>query len=435
MLYFLYFLSVITTSNNNFVIKKIYDDKVFYNFVTYENELYVSSNKGVFKINSVGDLALFNKSIVGPINSIVEKNNNFKIRFIKTPELYPEIYSNSVTDFAYLEDNLFIITRGKLLIYNNLLYSFNPIGSVRSISQNAVGTYGGVYINGNKLNKISYTDGQIKEFDNLIFVCYNGLLSYKNNQENLLYNNDNSIRTKGEYGIISEIYSINNSNYLVISDNGIYRYNYKLNTFQLIYSIQNKIIPIRNKIESRINDRAEFHFVDNKKYISLNVNTNNIDIIDNNIEYEINDILESDINGNDFYAISKNKLLHLKRTIEGLVLINKFPIKSTAHTISDYNNLIFLAGNNGLSIFDKTKKKVIENYIVDEFNKNAVYKNKNTISFGSIHGVYKIDNISDLERELIFRDFKISETFRYFEVVLLFFIIIIWYYLEKNTKK
>ena len=116
-----------------------------------------------------------------------------------------------------------------------------------------------------KLNKITYTDGQIKEFDNLIFVCYNGLLSYKNNQENLLYNNDLSLRTKGKYGIISEIYSINNSNDLAISDKGIYRYNYKLNTFQLIYSIQNKIIPIRNKIESRINDRSEFHFVDNKK--------------------------------------------------------------------------------------------------------------------------------------------------------------------------
>ena len=186
MLYFLYFLSVITSLNNNFVIKKIHDDKVFYNFVSYENELYVSSNMGIFKINTIGDLALFDQSITGPINSLFEKNNNFTIRFVKKPELYPEIYSNSVTDFAYLEDNLVIITRGKLLVYNNLSYTFNPVGSVRSISQNAIGTYGGVYINGNKLNKISYTDGQIKEFDDLIFVCYNGLLSYNNNQETLL---------------------------------------------------------------------------------------------------------------------------------------------------------------------------------------------------------------------------------------------------------
>ncbi len=115
--------------------------------------------------------------------------------------------------------------------------------------------------------------------------------------------------------------------------------------------------------------------------------------------------------------------MSIKKTREGLVLINKFPIKSSAHTISDYNNLIFLTGNNGLSIFDKTKKKMIENYIVDEFNTNAVYKNKNTISFGSIHGVYKIDNISDLERELIFRDFALNKSFRYIYLVVLIFII------------
>ena len=33
-------------SNNNFTIHKIYDDKIFYNFVTYENELYISSSNG-----------------------------------------------------------------------------------------------------------------------------------------------------------------------------------------------------------------------------------------------------------------------------------------------------------------------------------------------------------------------------------------------------
>ena len=138
MLQFIYILSLITMLNNNFVIKKIYEDKVFYNFVAYENDLYVSSNQGVFKISSVGDLTLYDKSIVGPINSIFEKNNNFQVKFESPPELYPNIYTNSVTDFAYLEDNLLVITRGKLLIYNNLLYSFNPIGSVRSISQNAI---------------------------------------------------------------------------------------------------------------------------------------------------------------------------------------------------------------------------------------------------------------------------------------------------------
>jgi len=416
-------------ANNNFTIHKIYDDKIFYNFVSYENELYVSSSNGIYKIDKYGDnLILFDASISGAINSIFERNNNFKIKFIELPNVYPNLYAKAITDFAYLDNNLYVIARGKLLIYNNLKYSFNSAGSVRSITDNAIGTYGGVYVNGNKLNKITYTDGQIRKFDSITFVCYNGLLSYKDNIETKLYNNDNSIRTNGEYGAISDIYAISNSKYIVISDKGIYKYDNDSNEFDLIYTNQNKIIPIRNKINSRIKDRGEFHFIDDKRYISLNIKDNKIDIIENNIKYEIKDILESDINGNDFYAISKNSLLlSLKRTKDGLKLGEKFPIESSAHTISDYENLVFLLGDKGLSIFEKTKKKIYDNYIIEEFNKGAIYKENNKISFGSIHGVYTIDDIKDFEKSLIFKDFKIknNKNFLYFGVFLFIFILII----------
>ena len=416
-------------SNNNFTIHKIYDDKVFYNFVSYENELYVSSSNGIHKIDKYGDnLILFNASIFGAINSIFERNNNFKIKFIELPNVYPKLYAKAITDFAYLDNNLYVIARGKLLIYNNLKYSFNSAGSVRSITKNAIGTYGGVYINGKKLSKITYTDGQIREFDSITFVCYNGLLSYKDNIETKLYNNDNSIRTKGEYGAISDIYPLNNSKYLVISDQGIYKYDYNENIFELIYESQNKIIPLRNKIVSRIKDRGEFNFVDNNRYISLNVNDYSIEIIEDDIKFEIKDILESDLNGNYFYAISKNNLLlSLKRTKEGLTVVNQNLIESTAHTISDYENLIFLSGDKGLSIFEKTKQKIFHNYIVDEFNRSAIYKESNKISFGSIHGVYTIDDIKDFEKNLIFKDFKIknNRNYLYFGVVLSILILII----------
>ena len=432
------FFSIITSLNNEFTIKKIYDDKIFYNFVTYENELYVSSNKGIYKFNSNDDdLVLFDKSIFGPINTIFQKNNNFKIKFVKnSPTLYPELYSKEITDFAYQDNNLFVIARGKLLIYNNLTYSFESVGSVRSINDNSVGSYGGVYINGNKLKKITYTDGQIKEFDSITFVCYNGLLSFKDNIETKLYNNDNSIRTKGEYGAISNIFEIGNSKYLLISDKGLYNYDYNSNNFKLIYTALTKIIPVRNKIESRIKDRGEFHFIDDKKYLSINVSSNIIEIIDGDIGFDIIDILESDINGNDFYAISNDNLfLSLKRTTEGLSLSKEIPIINSAHTISDYDNLIFLTGNNGLSIFEKSKEKIINSYIVDEFNRAAVFKGNNQISFGSIHGIYKIDNVIDFERNLLFKDYKINSQNSYLFYVALIFIIILLLVVKKLNKK
>jgi AraC-like DNA-binding protein len=59
----------------------------------------------------------------------------------------------------------------------------------------------------------------------------------------------------------------------------------------------------------------------------------------------------------------------------------------------------------------------------------------NSISFGSIHGVYTIDNASDLERKLIFRDFKISDPLRYIYLGVLIFIIIILILFRKKYKK
>jgi AraC-like DNA-binding protein len=260
-------------------------------------------------------------------------------------------------------------------------------------------------------------------------------LAYKDSIETKLYNNDNSIRTKGQYGRMSNIYTIGNGNYLAISDKGIYNYRYTSNTFKLIYTAQKEIIPIRNKINERIKDRGEFHFIDNKRYISLNVASAKIEVIDSDIAHQINDIVESDTNGTDFYAISNNELLlTFKRTTDGLQLLDKLPIKNTAHTISDYDNLVFLSGNNGISIFEKTKKQIIDNYIVDEFNKQAVYKKNSTIRFGSIHGVYTIDNLVDFEKNLIFKDFKISgqKPYLYLGAVLL---IILYLVIKKIRKK
>ena len=88
---------------------------------------------------------------------------------------------------------------------------------------------------------------------------------------------------------------------------------------------------------------------------------------------------------------------------------------------------MFLTGNNGLSIFDKTKKKISYNYIIDEFNSNAVYKTDEFISFGSIHGVYTINNVNDFQRNLIFEDYKINnqESYLYFVALIMIIILII----------
>ena len=424
--------SFIFFTNNTYTIDKIYEGKIFYNFVLYEDELYVSSNKGVFKIESSNNnsLLIFKKDVIGPIKTNFSKNQNYKTKF-QSPvvEIKPPTFLNAITDYAFFNNSLFIIRRGKLVSFKKLSYEYSPYESVRSITKNTVGSYNGIFINGKKLKKLNYSDGQIKEFDSIIFVCYKGLLSYENNKETIIYRG-NDKRNEKKYGNIYDIFLINHPNYLIISSNGLYNYNSEMNTFDLIYSTQKEIIPARvNKNDNKIGNNGVFSFVDKNELISINVNTLETKTLGNWLENNVDDILLCDVEPKNIYTISENKYLHYyKMNSDGLELIEKTPINLTAHTISDIGNLIFLSGNNGLSIYDKNKRKIFDGYILDEFNKNAVYKSENEISFGSIHGIYSFKNLKEFSKNLIFTDFKIEKSYKsefFFFLIALFILITI----------
>ena len=415
--------SLIFFNNNTYTIDKLYEGKIFYNLVIYENELYVSSNSGIYKIDSSNNnsLLIFNKDVIGPVKTDFTKDNDFKVKFQKIDggfelgvNIQPKVLLNALTDYAFHNNRLFIIRRGKLVSFKKLTYSYTPYESVRSITKNTVGSYNGIFINGEKLKKLKYTDGQIKEFDSITFVCYKGLLSYENNIETIIYTG-NDKRNEKKYGNVYDVFLINHPNYLVVSSNGLYNYNSEVNSFNLIYKSQNEIIPARvNKNDNKIGNNGFFSFVDNNELISINVNTLDIEILGNWLDKNVDDILLCDVEPKNIYTISGNKyLLQYKTSSDGLELIEKTPINLTAHTISDFGNLIFLSGNNGLTIYDKNKRKMFDGYILDEFNKNAVYKSENEISFGSINGVYSFKNLKEFSKNLTFSDFKIEKSYTY----------------------
>ena len=97
--------------------------------------------------------------------------------------------------------------------------------------------------------------------------------------------------------------------------------------------------------------------------------------------------------------------------------------------------MIFLSGNKGLSIFEKTKQKIFHNYIVDEFNRGAIYKEDNKISFGSIHGIYSINDVNDFEKSLIFKDFKMNNNNSYLFIGVVLFVLILIIIIRALNKK
>ncbi|MDB3991519.1 hypothetical protein N9443_00280 [Schleiferiaceae bacterium] len=405
-----FIFGIVVSANSGLVLQNIHNQYIFYNFISYKNELYVGSNNGIYRVekDSDGEIFLYDKAVKGPIKSDFTRDEFYKVRFVDFTQNLPDEYSNTITDFAYHGSDLLIISRGKLLTYDRPSYSFSPFESVRSISKNGIGSYSGVYMNGEILQKITYTDGQIREFEDVTMICYNGLLKYKDGKEVVVYDNDNSIRTNGEYGVISDIYSIGEFKYILISSKGIYEYDEQLDILKLVYTCQDKIIPIRNKIDNRIKDRGEFHFIDNKRYISLDINGKGFDIIDNSVKSSVIDCLECEKNGNHFYMVTKDDLLlKYERSVQGLELISQITLESPAHTIMDYKDLLFLSGDNGLNIYNKTKNQFAYDFIIDEFNRSAVYKSESEISLGGLHGIYKFSNLNALQKELVFKDYEI----------------------------
>lgn len=420
--------------NNSYTIDKIYDDKIFYNFVIYDQTLYVSSNNGIYKFDypNNNQLILFDNEVKGPINTDFSKNNNYTVKFInKDFNISPKVVLDGITDYAYFGNNLFIIRRGVLTSFKTLPYIYKPYESVRSITDNTIGTYNGIFVNNSKLKKLKYTDGQIREFSNVTFVCYNGLLSIEDNIETIIYRNINSKRTRNQYGKINDIYLIDYPNFLAISDNGLYNFNYENYKFDLIYSSVSKkkpIIPLKEKTDNNLVNNV-FPFIENDKYVKIDLKSLDISKVDLDLNYKITDIIECDLDVGVLYAISQNNnLLKLKRnsSLNSLELIEKIPINLTAHTISNYKDLIFLSGNNGLSIYDKNKMKMFEGYIIDEFNRNAVYKSNNQITFGSLNGIYEFSDLNFLIKNLVFPDFEIKKTYNYPAIIMTNLLLVIF---------
>ena len=112
IIFCLLFFCKYSFGDSNFVIQKIHTDNIYYNVVIYENEVYVSSNHGIFLIDSSsGKLVMHDKSVEGIINSDLSKNLSFKIEFIDSPIPLPDSYMSTVTDFAYHHNSLYVVTK------------------------------------------------------------------------------------------------------------------------------------------------------------------------------------------------------------------------------------------------------------------------------------------------------------------------------------
>ena len=438
------FLIEVTFAQNKYTLISMYDDKNYYSVVDDGENIFLGTDKGIFKIDQLNNIILFDNLTIGSINSSLKKKEQ-NIKFLNAPPFVPleAEYLNSITDLLIRDKDLFIISRGKLFVFRELWYNFTPYESVRSITKNYTGSYSGIFKGNDLVNYPTYTNGQIKEFDEITFICYDGLVKIINDQVNFIYDYNLDDQKLGRF---SNIFKLSESEFIVISNKGIYQYNTKNDGFKLIYDSSNSpVIPTR-KIFRNGYEFKEFGFsfayknsINLMNLETFEVSTLTFDQLGENIIDIVN-------KGLHYYLISEQKKLY-KLSIdfnnptdfERNQIVEVINLDQLKHTIEMFDGYIVLTGNNGLSIYDTYNEKLYERVLIEEFNKGSIYLDDKSLKIGGLYGVYSFENF-DLNFKKILQNMP-AKSMPINIWMILFFIslvligVLTYFYISRRTQK
>ena len=393
-------------SAQNFLIESALADKHFFNMVVKNGSLYFGTSAGIFVYNKeIGDLELFNASITTQIDENLMANAG-KIIATSTQFNYllPSYYQNDQNQHVFYDSKLFIYGLGTLFIFSESFYNFQPYFSVRAISKNFVGSYGGIFYKGNKLDFPKSTDGKIKEFANNTFICYGGLTHIKDGVQTNYQSETNyefTIQNRS-YGLVRDIEEIDDANYLVFSTTGVYLFNLDLLTVQLIEASKSSTPFFVNK-ETFGNKLAAIYFYNEQKLVKYSISEKKVDVI-HKFDTQIN-CIQTISNFQFILALDKEQRLlsyqldlNTKKLKENPKVLGEFK-EIKAHSLASSAYFLFVIGDQGVDVLDLNTKQRYSKVISHEMNRLAQFNSGDTLFLGGVNGLYRIAS-SDLKSHL-----------------------------------
>lgn len=164
------------------VLSTVLSHPFYYNIVKdKEGEIYSGSAAGVqrwtgadasFVNEEKGYVELGEKGEITVRLGGIKKHENFKYN-----HLLPFPNERRTEFYAHNTKHLYIVSGGRLYIYDILPYSITYRNhSIRTISDQYVGTYSGIYYKGRKIGYPPYTEGYIREIGDTAFVYFSNWL-------------------------------------------------------------------------------------------------------------------------------------------------------------------------------------------------------------------------------------------------------------------
>ena len=377
--------SSLSQEKKDYRLIKIHSDVYIFNAIIYEGKILFGSDVGVLSINK-NIIYIENDNIIGPIKLVegrIEKAKNIKydnsFNF-----LLPDARKNLFSSHININDTLYIVNSGDLLVYNIKFHKLKKYPSIRSISQNYIGTYGGVFYKDSiKLNFPTFTNGPIREYDSITIINWGGLSLIKADEQEDYYSQGGIKINERSYGEAIDSYELKHPHYYLSTSEGLYLFNSDSKEIKLLKKTQNG--PYRFiSGEKNIYGLKLLYFHDRKNIIEFEIEKNLFNEIIN--RDDIIDVFSEE--EYKYYVLTENRLEYFDRKTKKK---NKIILKnlSNPNNVSLFKHFIITTTNQGMFLYDIMSEKLTKNILKDELNYNAIFIEDNNIKIGGINGMYE----------------------------------------------
>ena len=390
--FFVYFYSILFSFSQEKIpyrLVELQTNAFIFNAIVFDGEILFGSDEGVLSINK-NTINIKNDNIFGPIEIVdgrIEKARNVKYDN-SFNYLLPDTCKKLFSSFIEFNNRLYIVNSGDVLVYEKKFYKLKSYPSIRSISQNYVGTYGGIFYKDSiKLDFPTFTNGPIREYDSITIINWGGLSLIKADAQENYYSYNSS--TSGieinnrSYGEAIDSYELKHPNYFISTSKGLYLFNSDSREIKLVRKTQNG--PYRFiSGEKNIYGLKMLYLHDRKNIIEFEIEKNLFNTITN--RNEIIDVFSNE--QFKYYILTENSLEYFDRhTYKNNKIISENLYN--VNNISILKNFIITTTDQGLDLYDMNSKKLTKNILKDELNYNAILTGHNSIKLGGINGMYE----------------------------------------------
>jgi hypothetical protein len=394
LLLFLNFSTLFGQNKEAFSLLFSNTEAFYFNAIIYQGDVLFGSDIGTISFKNRIPFIVDNK-IKGPIEQLNGKIEKANIRYDNFYNyLLPSSYKGLETTHLFFDNTLYIICKGDLFVFESGSYNLKSFPSIRSISKNYIGTYGGIFFKDSiKLDFPSFTAGYIREYDSITLLNWRGISLLKNGYQEDYYNIDinvGGIEINDQlFGGAIDSYEIEHPYYFLSTSKGLY----KFNTYTKKIILQQKVLegPYRFiRGEKNTSGLKILYLHNDKQLFEYFVNDNRLEQIIN--KKRILDVFSN--TASEYYILTDNSLEFFNVNIPRKNKVLMTDLVNT-NNVRVFKNFILVTSDQGLDLYDLNSKEIAKNVLKDELNYNAIFINEEKIQLGGVNGLYEL-NYQDL---------------------------------------